>query len=255
MSTLKEEREKLLHDSRGKIQRPHTRDPWLDLPFRGLLPCDGKWIDLRRHEMTGIISGRALPEGMGVCDSCHGWRPNDSAEPCEDPPQTKGPIGPDGERADDHPSRWYELECFTGASRNEFIATYSPSRAPLHLYWAETGDHDEDWFIIAKNSRQACSLHENYEGYEHGEAWATRISAVPSHWLCHGVGWPHSDTSILEDCGGKQLNYTSKPDDPRSRALRHQMGVVEAAWEFNGTVYTAGDIVGNVMNRMNRSDT
>jgi hypothetical protein len=40
------------------------------------------------------------------------------------------------------------------------------ARKPANLYWVETDDHGEDWFI-ARSARGACRLHEDDEGYAH----------------------------------------------------------------------------------------
>ena len=38
----------------------------------------------------------------------------------------------------------------------------------LYLYWCETDDHDEDWFIVAESAEEACHIHESAEGYDDG---------------------------------------------------------------------------------------
>lgn len=55
------------------------------------------------------------------------------------------------------------------------------------LYWVETDDHDEDWFIVARSAREARRFHEEEEGYDRGEARATRVM-----FLDEGAreGWP-----------------------------------------------------------------
>jgi len=40
----------------------------------------------------------------------------------------------------------------------------------IKLYWCTTDDHDEDWFIFAESARQARAYHEDYEGYDKGDA-------------------------------------------------------------------------------------
>lgn len=51
----------------------------------------------------------------------------------------------------------------------------STRRRCLHLYWVTTRDHDEDWFIVATNSRSARRFHEHYEGYNSGDATANLV--------------------------------------------------------------------------------
>lgn len=40
------------------------------------------------------------------------------------------------------------------------------------LFWVETEDHDEDWFVVARSAAAACEFFEAYEGYDHGDATA-----------------------------------------------------------------------------------
>jgi hypothetical protein len=41
---------------------------------------------------------------------------------------------------------------------------------PVNLYWVMTSDHSEDWFIFARSAKAAKRLHEDYEGYDAGDA-------------------------------------------------------------------------------------
>ena len=52
-----------------------------------------------------------------------------------------------------------------------------PAKKPIHLYWVTTLDHDEDWFIFARTPRLAASYHEDYEGYDTGDAKAHLVIA------------------------------------------------------------------------------
>lgn len=78
----------------------------------------------------------------------------------------------------------------------------------MNLYWVETEDHDEDWFVVAHDEQQAAAFHENSEGYESGDALATFIVSVPD-WLAVEAGWPSDE--VLEACGAKIL----RPETPR----------------------------------------
>jgi len=79
---------------------------------------------------------------------------------------------------------------------------------PMNLYWVETEDHDEDWFVVASNDRAAARFHERNEGYARGDAQATFIVEVPGR-LKARAGWPSEED--LEACGAKIL----RPDTPR----------------------------------------
>ena len=75
--------------------------------------------------------------------------------------------------------------------------------ATMHLYWCETGDHDEDWFIVAASAEEASYIHEEEEGYGPGDAIATFVCAIPAQ-LTPQPGWP--DHALLEALGAKLLD-------------------------------------------------
>lgn len=43
------------------------------------------------------------------------------------------------------------------------------------FFWVETGDHDEDWLVVARTSRSASGFFEDCEGYNRGDARASRV--------------------------------------------------------------------------------
>lgn len=76
----------------------------------------------------------------------------------------------------------------------------------MNLYWVTTEDHDEDWFVIAKNSRSAASYHELYEGYCSGDATAEKIIRIPDS-LAVEKGWPTS--KLMKALGAKCISKDS----------------------------------------------
>src|SRR5262245_21165034 len=62
----------------------------------------------------------------------------------------------------------------------------------MNLYWCETVDHEEDWFLVASSAREACRLHEDAEGYARGDTQATLVCHVPQN-LASSPGWPDHD--------------------------------------------------------------
>lgn len=54
------------------------------------------------------------------------------------------------------------------------------AKVRVTLFWVSTPDHDEDWFIFAKNARSAAKFHVDYEGYDLGDATAEPIVEAPS---------------------------------------------------------------------------
>lgn len=65
----------------------------------------------------------------------------------------------------------------------------------MKLYWVETEDHDEDWFIVATSSAEASRLHELYEGYDDGDAIAKEVANIPDNCDAE-IGWPGTEVLI-----------------------------------------------------------
>lgn len=114
------------------------------------------------------------------------------------------------------------------------------------LWWCETGDHDEDWFVVARSEREAAKYHEDEEGYDHGDAWAELVCVLPIEQQAaakrQGAHWPSPDVIIA--CGGEFLPHV--PQDGANE-LREAAGSGSRVVRIRGKVYAEGDIVGNVM--------
>lgn len=78
----------------------------------------------------------------------------------------------------------------------------------MNLYWVETDDHHEDWFVLGENEREACLGFIDAEGYDEDEAKATLVTRVPTEVECE-PGWPSHE--ILQKCGAVIL----RADTPR----------------------------------------
>ncbi len=70
----------------------------------------------------------------------------------------------------------------------------------MKMYWVETADRAEDWFVVARSKRGAARWHEKAEGYASGDAVATLVLPIPSD-LEAPEGWPSHE--LLEACGAK----------------------------------------------------
>jgi len=82
-------------------------------------------------------------------------------------------------------------------------------KSTVTLYWVTTEDHSEDWFVFAHNSRSAAAFHEDYEGYDRGDATATPVvRGIP---LTDGENVPrHAHLSDLSPLGFKVLQDGSR---------------------------------------------
>lgn len=123
--------------------------------------------------------------------------------------------------------------------------------AKWKLFWCETGDHDEDWFVIARNADDAASYHVEAEGYDEDDAWAELVCVIPAAAQPlaekEGEGWPSNE--LLVACGAEFL-----PNVPQDGAheLRQQMGSGARVVRINGRIYGEGDIVSNTMTRIGK---
>lgn len=118
-------------------------------------------------------------------------------------------------------------------------------RTTWKLYWCETEDHDEDWFVVGRNAAEASEYYEGYEGYDEGDAKAELVCVLPrSEQKRTEPGWP--DNQLLEVCGAEFL--TATPQDGANE-LRAQMGSGSQLVRVKGRIFAEGDIVGNTLRR------
>lgn len=72
------------------------------------------------------------------------------------------------------------------------------------LFWVSTFGKEEDWFIIANNAEIACRFHENYEGFDPGDASAKEVGEVRKDYQEEDVY--HAQLDMLSDMGFKILS-------------------------------------------------
>jgi len=119
-------------------------------------------------------------------------------------------------------------------------------RVRWKLYWCETEDHDEDWFVVARSAAEATEYYEGYEGYDEDDANAELVCVLPrSEQDRAEPGWP--DHHLLEACGAEVLNLT--PQDG-AKELRAQVGSGSRLVRIKGRIFSEGDIVGNTLSRV-----
>jgi hypothetical protein len=114
------------------------------------------------------------------------------------------------------------------------------------LYWCTTPDHDEDWFVIARETIEAETYHTDAEGYDEDDATAELVCVLPaSEQNISEPGWPNEHQ--LRACGAEYL--PNIPQD-NNNALRHQVGSGSRVVRLCGRIYAEGDIVGNVTRKL-----
>ncbi len=100
------------------------------------------------------------------------------------------------------------------------------SAAPrLTLYWCQTADHDEDWFVVARRANDARVFFANQEGYDEGDVSVQAILVLPEAQQDGGNrGWPALE--LLEACGAKILRWET-PRVVELKGTRFVEGMLE----------------------------
>jgi hypothetical protein len=120
------------------------------------------------------------------------------------------------------------------------------AKPAMHLYWVSTDDHDEDWFVFAKNSHDARGYFAWYEGYDYEDTAAELVATVPASAGLEGTEpqWPTEKEIVA--CGGEFLPYTPAGGADED-AQRKVLGVVTKAVRLGNRTFVAGDLVANAM--------
>jgi len=113
------------------------------------------------------------------------------------------------------------------------------------LFWCETEDHDEDWFIIAKTAKGAAREHEGMEGYDPGDATSEFVDDFPEQeqTKISEPGWPSHEQ--IEACGGVFIDtgrFITPFHEHMSEGLR--------SVKFGSRVFSEGSITDNCAARI-----
>jgi hypothetical protein len=107
------------------------------------------------------------------------------------------------------------------------------SKKQIKLYWCTTDDHDEDWFIFADSARQARSYHEDYEGYDKGDASSRLIvSPVTLEKFQNGMPPCHAQFQDLFQIGFKNAGTIPNRRSVRFNGEIFREGILEAIIEL-----------------------
>ena len=79
-------------------------------------------------------------------------------------------------------------------------------QAALKLYWCQTDDHHEDWFVVARRARDAVDFFQGYEGYGDDDVFAEVVLVLPDALQEDTPeGWPTRE--LLEGCGAEIVRW------------------------------------------------
>ena len=103
-----------------------------------------------------------------------------------------------------------------------------PKKPPkFKLYWVETDDHSEDWFVMARTAREARRFHEDQEGYDPGDAVATRVKTLGDEGR---TGWPSHEELVGF---GLTIVQSETPRLVEYMGVRYGEGTLEHEIEVN----------------------
>lgn len=140
-------------------------------------------------------------------------------------------------------ARSKDLDHPRSAAETKLVVEKAIRKKTFSLYWCQTDDHDEDWFIVATSARKARSAHENAEGYDTGDAICERVARVPEA-LAKGLkdgSWPSHE--LIIGCGGA---FLPSPRDAHE-ALRRRVDSGDRVVKFGDRIFAEGDIIRNVI--------
>jgi hypothetical protein len=99
------------------------------------------------------------------------------------------------------------------------------NKQTVKLYWCTTDDHAEDWLIFAESAKSARAYHENYEGYDKGDAHSRLIvSKVTLKEFMSGTPPCHAQFQDLF-----QIGFQNAGTIPNRRGVK-----------FNGEIFREG---------------
>jgi hypothetical protein len=113
----------------------------------------------------------------------------------------------------------------------------------MNIYWLDSLDHGEDWFVAANNMREAMAFFADDMGYDlvEDEVRATEVCAVPEEVTIAQAQFLDEDQ--ITACGGKFIHYDDKDLLVLvDQALLDSLGVETRIVRFDYQVFIEGNV-------------
>ena len=115
--------------------------------------------------------------------------------------------------------------------------------AMMNIYWLDSLDHGEDWFVAANNMREAMAFFADDMGYDlvEDEVRAMEVCAVPKEVTI-------AQTQFLDDdqitaCGGNFIHYDDRDLlKVVDQALLDSLGVETRIVRFEYQIFIEGNV-------------
>lgn len=77
----------------------------------------------------------------------------------------------------------------------------------MNVFWVESADHCEDWFVAAPTLEEAASIFAHDMGYDliKDQVIATHVCGIPAHLEINLSGFV--DNFIITECGGEFIEF------------------------------------------------
>jgi hypothetical protein len=99
------------------------------------------------------------------------------------------------------------------------------ARPRLKVYWCETDDHHEDWFVVARRAAEAVRFFRAYEGYGDAHVRAELAMVLPTGCQDDRLrGWPARE---LLEAGGARIVRWETPRVVERGGRRWVEGMLE----------------------------
>ena len=113
----------------------------------------------------------------------------------------------------------------------------------MNIYWLDSLDHGEDWFVAAKNIREAMAFFADDLGYDlvEDEVRATEVCAVPEDVSIAQAQFLDEDQ--ITACGGQLVHYDEKDLlELVDQSVLDSLGVETRIVRFEYQIFIEGNV-------------
>ena len=113
----------------------------------------------------------------------------------------------------------------------------------MNIYWLDSLDHGEDWFVAANNMREAMAFFADDLGYDlvEDEIRATEVFAVPEDVSIAQTQFLDEDQ--ITACGGQLVHYDDKDLlELVDQAVLDSLGVETRIVRFKYQIFIEGNV-------------
>ena len=114
----------------------------------------------------------------------------------------------------------------------------------MRLFWIESMDHSEDWFVVSQNSRHARYFYANEMGYDEVDDEITSLE------VCEVPGFPDigevffAEGDIIEHCGGELVLYNNADlQNVIDKNILRQLDGDSRIVKFDNRIFVEGNVV------------